>query len=221
MTASSPPVEVFYSYAHEDEALRAELEKHLSLLRRQGVISGWHDRHIAPGTDWAYAIDEHLERASVILLLVSADFLASDYSYGIEMRRALERHQAHEAAVIPILLRAVDWHGAPFAHLQALPTDAKAISTWRNRDAAYTNVAAGIRRAVEVLSSLQAAAPRAALPPVWNVPYPRNPFFTGREELLARLRRQLQTGQATAISQPQAISGLGGIGKTQLAVDYT
>src|ERR1700676_3203657 len=187
MAGTSPPVEVFYSYAHEDEALLAELEKHLSLLRRQGVISGWHDRHIAPGTDWAQAIDEHLERAAVILLLVSADFLASDYCYGIEMQRALERHQAHEAAVIPILLRAVDWHSAPFAHLQALPTDAKAITTWPNQDEAFADVAAGIRRAVEDLSSLQAAAPRAALPPVWNVPYPRNAFFIGREELLARL----------------------------------
>jgi hypothetical protein len=76
MTGSSTPIEVFYSYAHEDEALRAELEKHLSLLRWQGVISGWHDRHIVPGTDWTQAIDKHLESAAVILLLVSADFLA-------------------------------------------------------------------------------------------------------------------------------------------------
>jgi hypothetical protein len=101
-----------------------------------------------------------------------------------------------------------------------LPTGAKAITTWRNRDEAFADVAAGIRRAVEELSSLQAAAPRAALPPVWNVPYPRNPFFTGREALLTRLRQSLQAGQATAICQPQAISGLGGIGKTQLASEY-
>src|SRR6266568_1087976 len=220
MPDSSIPVEVFYSYAHEDEAFRNELEKHLSLLRRQGLITAWYDRLILSGTDWAQAIDEHLERASVILLLISADFLASDYCYGIEMKRALERHQANEARVIPILLRPVDWNSAPFGYLQALPTDAKPITTWRNRDAAFTDVAAGIRRVIEDLSSLAASAPRAALPPVWNVPYPRNSFFIGREELLARLRRQLQTGQATALSQPQAITGLGGIGKTQLAVEY-
>jgi transposase len=71
MPGSSTPVEVFYSYAHEDEALRTELEKHLSLLRRLGVITGWHDRYIAPGTDWAQAIDKHLESASVILLLLA------------------------------------------------------------------------------------------------------------------------------------------------------
>ncbi len=194
MPDSSTPVEVFYSYAHEDEAFRNTLEKHLSLLRRQGLIKAWHDRHILPGTDWAQAIDEHLEGASMILLLVSSDFLASDYCSGVEMKRALERHQANQARVIPILLRPVDWNGAPFAHLQALPTDAEPITTWSNQDAAFADVAAGIRRAVEDLSSLQASAPRAALPPIWNVPYPRNSFFIGREELLARLRRQLQAG---------------------------
>ncbi len=220
MPDSSTPVEVFYSYAHKDEAFRNKLETHLSLLQRQGLITAWHDRHILPGTDWSQAIDEHLERASVILLLISADFLASDYCYGIEMQRALERHQANEARVIPILLRPVDWKSAPFAHLQALPTGAKPITTWSNRDAAFTDVAAGIRRVIEDLSSLAASAPRAALPPVWNVPYPRNSFFIGRDELLERLHTQLQAGQATALSQPHAIIGLGGIGKTQIAVEY-
>src|SRR5450759_3630163 len=146
MAGSSQPIEVFYSYAHEDEAFRNTLEKHLSLLRRQGLITAWHNRQILPGTDWAQALDTHLERASVILLLISADFLASDYCYGIEMKRALERHQANEARVIPILLRAVDWKDAPFAHLQALPTDAKPITTWSNQDEALADVAAGLRR---------------------------------------------------------------------------
>jgi tetratricopeptide (TPR) repeat protein len=220
MPDSSTPVEVFYSYAHKDETFRSKLETHLSLLQRQGLIIAWYDRHILPGTDWSQAIDEHLERASVILLLISADFLASDYCSGLEMQRALQRHQANEARVIPILLRPVDWNNAPFAHLQALPTDAKPITTWRNRDAAFTDVAAGIRRVIEDLSSLQASAPRAAMPPIWNVPYLHNSFFTGRDEILAHLRRQLQAGQATALSQPQAITGLGGIGKTQIAVEY-
>src|SRR6266581_650642 len=220
MPVSSTPVEVFYSYAHEDASWLNELEKHLSLLRRQGLLTAWHDRHILPGADWAQAIDEHLERASVILLLISADFLASDYCYGIEMQRALERHQAKEARVIPILLRPVDWDKAPFAHLQALPSGAIPITTWRNRDAAFTYVAAGIRRVIEDLSSLAASASRAALPPIWNVPYPRNSFFTGRDEILTRLHTQLLAGQASALSQTQAISGLGGIGKTQIAVEY-
>ncbi len=146
------PIEVFYSYAHDDSLLRNKLEKHLKLLQRQGLITQWHDRHISPGSDWAQAISMHLERASVILLLVSADFLASDYCYSIEMQRALERHQNKEARVIPILLRPCDWKDAPFAQLQALPTNAKPITSWNNQDEAFTDVASGLRRAIEDLS---------------------------------------------------------------------
>jgi hypothetical protein len=221
MAEASTPVEVLCSYAHEDEAWRQKLETHLSLLRRQGLVSLWHDRLIVPGTDWAHAIDTHLETASVILLLVSADFLASDYCYGIEMKRALERQEAGEARVIPILVRPADWKSAPFAQLQALPTDAKPIVSWQNEDTALADVAAGIRRViVEELPQLSLSAPRTALPAIWNIPYPRNPFFLGRETELALVRQHLYAGQATALSQPQAIGGLGGVGKTQLVLEY-
>jgi hypothetical protein len=212
MDEALTPVEIFCSYAHEDEEWREKLETHLSLLKRLGLVSFWHDRLIAPGTSWAKTIDAHLETASVILLLVSADFFASDYCYGTEMKRALEREAAEEARVIPILVRPADWRDAPFAHLQALPTDAKPIASWRNKDTALADVAAGIRRViVEELPRLTASAPRAALPAIWNIPYPRNPFFLGRESELLRIRQNLQSGQAMALSQPQAISGLGGI----------
>jgi tetratricopeptide (TPR) repeat protein len=220
MSEPTTPIEVFCACALEDEASYRELEKHLSLLRRQGFVTTWHRRAIAPGTDWTKAIDEHLNAASLILLLISPDFIASDYCYGIELQRAMERHASNEARVIPILLRPVDLVGAPFEHLQALPDTAKPITTWSDRDEAWTNVVAGIRRAIEGLPRLAVSAPRSVLPAVWNIPYPRNPVFTGREELLEGLAHQLQTGQATAISQPRAISGLGGIGKTQLAVEY-
>src|SRR5438067_9039767 len=105
MAEASTPVEIFCSYAHADERWLRKLETHLSLLKRQGLISLWYDRLIAPGTDWAKDIDMRLETASVILLLVSADFFASDYSYGIEMKRALERQETDQARVIPILVR--------------------------------------------------------------------------------------------------------------------
>jgi tetratricopeptide (TPR) repeat protein len=214
------PVEVFCSYAHEDEAWLRKLETHLSLLERQGLIAFWHDRLIVPGTNWAKTIDTHLDSASVILLLVSEDFFASNYCVGIEMQRALERQEAGEAFVVPILIRAVNWTAAPFAHLQALPTDAKPLATWQDEETALADVAAGIRRTIERLPLLAASAPRAALPALWNIPYPRNPFFLGRDDELAQLRSHLQAGQTTALSQPQAISGLGGIGKTQLALEY-
>jgi hypothetical protein len=151
MSERYTPVEVFCSYAHEDEVWLRGVEKHLSLLKRQGRIALWHDRLITPGTDWAKTIDTHLETASIILLFISADFLASDYCYGIEMKRALERQEAGEAQVIPILVRSADWHSAPFGHLQALPTKAKPLATWSDRDTALADVAGGIRRAIEKL----------------------------------------------------------------------
>jgi tetratricopeptide (TPR) repeat protein len=216
MAEAPTPVEVFCCYSHADEAWLRKLEMHLSLLKRQGLVALWHDRLTAPGK----AIDEHLETASIILLLVSADFLASGYCYGVEMKRALERDAAGEARVMPILVRPVDWREAPFAHLQVLPTDAKPLSTWRHQETALAGIAAGIRRVIEDVPLLSASAPRAVLPAIWNVPYPRNPFFLGRDEELARVRHHLQEEQTTALSQPQAISGLGGIGKTQLALEY-
>ena len=111
------PVSVFISYAHEDEPLLRRLETHLTVLKRQGLISIWHDRQILAGSTWAGVIDQQLEQASIILLLISPDFLASDYCYQIEMTRALERHEAGQARVIPIALRPVDWHNALFAHI--------------------------------------------------------------------------------------------------------
>src|SRR5947209_8334377 len=100
MSDSPAPVEVFISYAHEDELLRQQLETHLSPLQRQGLISDWHDRQLLAGDEWAREIDQHLETASIILLLISPNFLASDYCYEIEMRRALERHKLGDARVI-------------------------------------------------------------------------------------------------------------------------
>src|SRR5205085_4473109 len=96
MPDSSSPIEIFCCYAHEDEPWQQALKKHLSAMKHQGRIFLWHDREIVPGTDWAQAIASHLNSASVILLLISSDFLASDYCYGVEMKRALERHQANE-----------------------------------------------------------------------------------------------------------------------------
>jgi hypothetical protein len=220
MTTHQNALSVFISYAHKDELWLHELVKHLSLLKRGGLISAWYDRQIVPGTNRTQVIDEQLEQASIILLLISPDFMVSDYCYQIEMQRALERHEAGNARVIPIIMRPVDWEGAPFAHLQALPTDSKAVTTWSNQDEAFVDVIAGIRRAIENLSLLSVSTSRAALPVIWNIPYPRNPCFIGRDDLLERLYTQLQAGQTTALSQPQAINGLGGIGKTQLALEY-
>jgi len=162
LCAPTPPasIEVFYYYAHEDEELVKQLRKHLSILKRQGVIREWYDREITAGTDWKGQLDQHLNSSGVILLLVSADFLASDYCYDVEMRRALERHDQGEARVIPVLLRMVDgWEDAPFGKLQSLPTDGKPVTSWKIRDEAFADVARGIRNAIGQLGAQQTKPP--------------------------------------------------------------
>jgi TIR domain len=151
---SQPAVEIFFSYAHEDEALRDKLAKHLKLLEREGIIKAWHDRDITAGEEWKNAIDSHLESANIILLLISADFLASDYCYDIEMKRSLERHDRKEARVIPVILRSVDWQSSPFGKLNALPKDGKAVTSWENIDEAFTDVVKGLRRVIDKLQNI-------------------------------------------------------------------
>ena len=150
---SKAPLRLFYCYAHEDEALRKKLQNHLAVMRRQGFISEWHDREITAGTDWKGQIDENLDCADVILLLVSDAFLGSDYCYDKEMKRALERHEDEQdrARIIPVILRDCDWTDTDFGKLQALPRSANAITgaAWHNADEALTDVAKGIRRVVE------------------------------------------------------------------------
>ncbi|TRL37190.1 toll/interleukin-1 receptor domain-containing protein [Methylosinus sporium] len=140
----------FISYSHRDESFRRELETHLSPLKRQGLISVWHDRGITPGDPLDDTISENLERADLILMLISADFVDSDYCYGREMHRALERHEAKSARAISIICRPCDFGGLSFARFLLLPTDAVAVSSWTDRDAAWVNVVKGIRRALEV-----------------------------------------------------------------------
>ncbi len=149
----SMSVEVFFSYSEQDEQLRDELETHLSILKRQGAIATWHRRQISAGTEWQGEIDAHLDSAQMILLLVSPDFLASDYIWDVEIQRAMERHATGLARVIPVLLRPVDnWQKAPFGELQPLPTNGMPVTTWENRDRAFENIAAGIRKILESFS---------------------------------------------------------------------
>jgi hypothetical protein len=149
---TSKPVEVFFSYSHKDEPFREQLETHLSMLKRQGLIKPWHDRMITAGDEWKGQIDDNLNAADIVLLLVTANFLASDYCYDIEMTRAIERHEIGEAHVVPIILTPVEgWIHSPFAKLQVLPKDGKPVTKWEDRDEAFVNVAQGIRRAIELL----------------------------------------------------------------------
>jgi internalin A len=142
-------VSVLLSYSHKDEALRDRLEVHLKLLQRQRLISTWHDRKILPGEVWADQVDAHLRSASLIILLISADFIASDYVWGQEVKVALERHDVGEAVVVPIMLRPCDWESAPFAKLEGLPRGMRPITKFVDNEEGWTEVALGIRAVVE------------------------------------------------------------------------
>jgi TIR domain/inactive STAND len=195
----SGAIKIFFSYAHEDNKLRDKLAKHLGMLKREGLVEDWYDRQIIAGAEWAAEIDERLNAAHVILLLVSADFIASDYCYGIEMGRALERHRAGEACVIPVILRAVDWGGAPFGALQALPTGARAVTSWPNRDEAFADITRGIRAAVEKLR----AGRDDGRPGGWSFQVPRMlPYLCDRSDQELELGPALSRHMAKTPRRP-------------------
>ncbi len=151
MAAPPQTVEVFISYSSKDQALRDELEKHLAVLEREGQITIWSDSEISAGSNWATEIQTHLNTARMILLLVSPDYVGSDWAYGLEMKRALERHDAKQARVIPIILRPCPWQETPFGKLQALPSRGRPITEWPDHDAAYSDIVRGIRKVVQEL----------------------------------------------------------------------
>ena len=180
---------VFFSYSHRDEALRDELEKHLSILRRQGFIETWHDRRIGAGAELVHEISQNLETADVILLLVSSDFLASDYCYDVEMKRAMERHNAGEARVIPVILRPCDWHDAHFGKLLASPPDGKPVTRFPTLDDAFVLVVAEIKQALRQMEHAKkppAAGMAEAQPALGGTAMPRSSNLRIKKEFSDR-----------------------------------
>ncbi len=136
---------LFISYAHEDESFRKDFDKHLAALRREGLVEEWHDRMIKAGQDWERQIHTNLDLSHIIVLLISPDFLASNYCSEVEVKRAMQRYEMGTARVIPVLIRPTDWKGAPFSKLQALPSNALPIAEWKGRDAAFVDVVQHLR----------------------------------------------------------------------------
>jgi hypothetical protein len=139
---------VFYSYSHKDAELRDRLGTFLAPLAHQRKILEWHDRKIEPGTNWETEISSQLEFAHLILLLVSADFLASEYCFGVEVERALTRLKRGEVKVVPVLLKPCLWKESRFSELQIIPRDAKAITSWASPEEALSDVADEISKLV-------------------------------------------------------------------------
>jgi TIR domain len=146
---------VFISYSHKDEELRNQLEVQLAMLKRQGLIETWHDRRMLAGDHLDWTISAELDAADVVLLLVSPDFLASDYCYKIEKGRALERHREGTARLVSVVLRPCDWTHTDLANYLVTPTDGRAITTWPNQDEAFLDVAKSIRRAIEEIGAVK------------------------------------------------------------------
>ncbi len=145
-------IEVFISFAQDDEALRKELEAHLTGLEQQGLIKIWHNRKVTPGADLKQEIIRHLNAAQIILLLISPAFLVSEGT-NAEMMKAIERHNAGEALVIPVILRPTHFKGAPFDHLKILPSNGEPVASsgWHDHDEAFFNVVDGVQEAVKEL----------------------------------------------------------------------
>ncbi|MBD2526467.1 CHASE2 domain-containing protein [Nostoc sp. FACHB-133] len=150
--AQKQSIEIFFSYSQEDRKLRDKLANHLSILKHQKVINDWHEGEISAGQVSADEIERHLNSASIILLLISSDFLASEKLWQRDVTLAMRRHNDKEACVIPVLLRPCEWKSAQFGDLQALPKNEEAITSWQNQDEAFKEVAKEIRKAIEAKS---------------------------------------------------------------------
>ncbi|OBP14812.1 hypothetical protein A5320_13925 [Rheinheimera sp. SA_1] len=145
----SNPLNIFISYSHADEALKDQFVKHLNPLKRMGLIAEWHDRKILAGDKWAQEISKNLATSKIIVLLVSIDFINSEYCYDIELEKALDLHEKGASKVIPVILRSCMWQHMPFAKYQALPKDGKAVKSWLDVDEAFASVAEGIKKTVD------------------------------------------------------------------------
>jgi hypothetical protein len=156
----SGELKILISYSHKDNDLKDELERHLKFLERLNLSVIWNDRKIDAGKEWENEIHEHLNTCDIILLLITKNFMASDYCYCIEMKHAMVRHNAQQARVIPIILRPTFWEGAPFSELQALPTNGKPVYSkkdWDSPDEAFLDIAKGIKKTIgELRTSFRA-----------------------------------------------------------------
>jgi WD40 repeat protein len=209
---------VFISYSHRDGRHKDRLLKHLKLMERQGLIAPWDDRQIVPTEEWDATIRAHLNQADLILLLITADFLASDYCWDKEMTRAMERRDAGQAKVLPIFVDHCDWKDAPFGKIQGVPKDARPITAYENPNEAWKEVAQAIRSAV----SLKPVRPADGLGLLHGVPAPLEKFVP-RPEYAGPLQDKLLAGKGKAVAvtgagkRKTAVQGMGGIGKTVLA----
>jgi hypothetical protein len=152
-TLSEKDIEIFCSYAQKDRTIFQRLELEFQLLRRRGQIADWYGSNDFQSQKSTKTVVPHLDSAHIILLLVSADFLASDYLYEAEVMQAWEKHLTGKARVIPVILRPVDWRLAPFGKLYCLPTGGTPVRDWPNQDEAISDIIRGIQMVIKELTT--------------------------------------------------------------------
>ncbi len=225
LSSFSQAIKIFFSYAissSQDTRVFEKLTMHLTALRRQYLIDEWYDSAISVGDNITQAIETHLRAADIIVLLISAEFLASERCYELEMQQALELSTAGSVRLIPVILSPTDWETLPLARYSPLPTDGRPVSLNRNIDAALTEVARGIRKVVEELvGQVKRVVPHIAPSNqhLYYCPYRQNAFFTDRETIFSALASSFTFSQSPQM-RILALYGLGGIGKTQIALEY-
>jgi hypothetical protein len=149
---TNTPLRVMYSYSHKDETYKQELNTYLAAQRREGLIEVWQDRQILPGSEFDKEIANALDESDIIILLVSANFIESEYCWSTEMKRAVQQHDEGKAQVVPVIIKPSEgWKNAPFGKLNALPKDGQPVTTSKNQDEAWVDVAEGIRRLVTAI----------------------------------------------------------------------
>lgn len=146
---------IFISYAHEDESFKDALVKHLSGISRNGLVQIWTDTTIQPGQEWDQEIRSALHAADIILFLVSADFMASNYIHNIEIAQAIERHNSGRVVIVPVIIRPCDFRSLPLKKFQALPKNSIAVTKWSDQDEAYLNIVQGIKMLITAEQSQQ------------------------------------------------------------------
>lgn len=146
MTGECALLSLVFSYAHKDEEMLRELRNHLKSLEHRRLIKSWVDRDIDSGTDYRSEIAVEFNSADIVLLLISSDFIASEYCYGTEMKIALQREEKEATVVIPVILRPCAWQELPFGKLLAVPKDGTPIVNYTNRDDAYLEVVEAVEK---------------------------------------------------------------------------
>lgn len=227
---TSPPsqaIRIFFSYATtapKDSRLFKRLMNHLSLLRERYSIHEWYDSAIAPGNNIAQTIEQFLDNADIIVLLISADFFSEPRCYKLEMMRALEQSKKGAAHLLPVLLSSTDFDISPLTGYELLPLGGRPVSHWKNPEDALAEVAKSIRKVVDEVIHKTArtftrATPPAPPPSMLDLPYRYNTLFTDREKVLDALTTTFANAQA-GYTPILALNGMSGIGKTQIATEY-